>query len=290
MKSTRATPKESVCRTDDVLAAAANALDAVSDTPRLDAELLLAFATRRTRSSLLAFPERALDAAGAELFAALLSRRAGGEPLAYLTEAREFYSLPLVVSPDVLIPRAETELLVELALAAIASVPRPAVLDVGTGSGAIALAIKCARGDALVTATDRSAAALAVARRNAAQLALEVRFVESRWFEKLGGERFDVIASNPPYVRSADVIGALAFEPRLALDGGVDGLDAYRVLFAEAANYLDPRRGRLLVEHGWDQRPELVALAESHGWRVTAAHDDLAGRPRVLELERGGAP
>ena len=287
MTSTRAMPTETVRRTGDALAGGAKVLAAVSETPRLDAELLLAFATGRTRSAVLAFPERAVDLAGQELFAALLARRARGEPLAYLTEEREFFSLPIAVSPDVLIPRAETELLVELALAAVASVARPAVLDVGTGSGAIALAIKHARHDALVTATDRSAAALAVARRNAGRLALDVRFVDSRWFEELGGETFDVIVSNPPYVRSSDVSGALAFEPRLALDGGVDGLDAYRVLFAEAAKHLGPRRGVLLVEHGADQRSELVALAEMHGWRVEAAHDDLAGRPRVLELVRG---
>ena len=283
-------PTTSGYRTDDALAAGARLLAAVSETPRLDAELLVAFATRRTRSAVLAFPERVLDAADAKLFRALLARRARGEPLAYLTEEREFFSLPLTVSSSVLIPRAETELLVELALAAVASAARPAVLDVGTGSGAIALAIKRARGDAVVTATDQSAAALAVARANAARLTLDVRFVESRWFEALGGDTFDVIVSNPPYVRSADVTGALAFEPRLALDGGADGLDAYRDLFAAAATHLDPRRGMLLVEHGADQRSELVALAQAHGWRVAAAHDDLAGRPRVLELERGSAP
>jgi len=238
----------------------------------------------------LASPERALDAADAKLFRALLARRARGEPLAYLTGEREFFSLPLAVSSSVLIPRAETELLVELALAAVASASRPAVLDVGTGSGAIALAVKRARGDAVVTATDQSTAALDVARANAARFALEVRFVESRWFEALGGEAFDVIVSNPPYVRSAEVTGALAFEPRLALDGGADGLDAYRALFAAAAAHLELRRSRLLVEHGADQRSELVALAEANGWRVAAAHDDLAERPRVLELDRGGAP
>lgn len=283
-------PTESAYRTDDALAAGARLLAAVSETPRLDAELLIAFATRRTRSAVLAFPERALGAADAKLFRALLARRARGEPLAYLTEEREFFSLPLTVSPDVLIPRAETELLVELALAAVASTTRPVVLDVGTGSGAIALAIKRARGDAVVTATDQSAAALAVACANAARLALDVRFVESRWFEALGGETFDVIVSNPPYVRSAEVTGALAFEPRLALDGGADGLDAYRVLLAATGTHLAPRRGVLLVEHGADQRPQLVALAQAHGWRVAAAHADLAGRPRVLELDRGGAP
>lgn len=287
MTSARARPEDSASRTDAALAAAVKVLAAVSESPRLDAEVLLAFATRRARSAVIAFPERALDPADANLFSALLERRARGEPLAYLTEEREFFSLPLAVSPDVLIPRAETELLVELALAVVASAARPAVLDIGTGSGAIALAIKRARSDALVTATDRSGAALGVARYNAAQLALDVRFVESHWLEKLAAETFDVIVCNPPYVRSADLKGALAFEPRLALDGGDDGLDAYRVLFATAPDHLNPG-GTLLVEHGADQRAELVALAEENGWRVVAAHDDLAGRPRVLELARSG--
>jgi release factor glutamine methyltransferase len=288
MTSVPVAPVDSVSRTGDALTGAMTLLAAVSDTPRLDAELLLAFATRRTRSAVIAFPERALDPAGARVFSALLERRARGEPLAYLTGEREFFSLPLAVSPDVLIPRAETELLVERALALVVSAARPAILDAGTGSGAIALSLKRERSDALVTATDRSAPALTVARRNATRLALDVRFVESHWFERLGGETFDVVVSNPPYVRSAEVQGALAFEPRLALDGGADGLDAYRVLFAEAPGHLNAG-GALLVEHGAEQRAELVALAAANGWRVAAAHEDLAGRPRVLELERSGA-
>jgi release factor glutamine methyltransferase len=268
----------------NALAAAAAAFTKVSDSPRLDAELLLAFAAARPRSSVLAYPERAVDSEVAAHFARLVERRARGEPLAYLTGEREFFSLPLAVSPDVLVPRAETELLAELALAVVECVARPAVLDVGTGSGAIALAVKRARPEARVTATDRSAAALAVARGNAARHALDVHFIESDWFENLGSATFDVIVSNPPYVRSADVAGPLAFEPRLALDGGADGLDAYRALFACAARHLVSPRGLLLVEHGAAQRPELVALASSCGWRIAAEHDDLAGKPRVLEL------
>jgi release factor glutamine methyltransferase len=282
--SAHAKPAEAAACAGDALAAAAAVLAEVSDSPRLDAELLLAFAAARPRSSVLAYPERAILGEVAARFAGLVERRARGEPLAYLTGEREFFSLPLAVSPEVLVPRPETELLVELALAVVECVAEPTVLDVGTGSGAVALAVKRARPEARVTATDRSSAALAVARANAARLTLDVRFVESHWFEKLGGERFDVIVSNPPYVRSAEVGGALAFEPRLALDGGADGLDAYRALFAGAAEHLVSPRGVLLVEHGAEQRPELVALAARSGWRVAAAHEDLAGKPRVLEL------
>jgi release factor glutamine methyltransferase len=241
------------------------------------------------RGSLLPFPERAHHTAAVQRFGELVASRARGEPLAYLTGEREFYSLALQVSPAVLVPRSETELLVELALQALDGVQQPAVLDVGTGSGAIALAVKATRPDASVTASDASAAALAVASANAARLSLEVQLVESQWFAALGEQHFDLIVSNPPYVRSADVQGALDFEPRLALDGGIDGLGAYRALLAGASAHLAPR-GALLLEHGHDQRGELTQLAVAGGWRVTAAHDDLAGRPRVLALEWSASP
>jgi release factor glutamine methyltransferase len=265
---------------------ASRVLAAVSESPRLDSELLLAFATGRTRSSLLAFPERVLDPAASDKFAALLARRARGEPLAHLTGEREFYSLPLAVSADVLVPRPETELLVDLVLTAIKRTASPAVLDVGTGSGAIALAVKHARRDADVIGSDTSPAALSIARANAIRLALDVQLVESSWFAAFAGRHFDVIVSNPPYLRSADVRGALEFEPRLALDGGADGLRAYRTLLAAAPDHLAPH-GILLLEHGHEQRTDLAALAAAAGWRVAAAHDDLAGRARVLALERG---
>lgn len=271
-----------------LLAGAEAALRGASDTPRLDAELLLSFATGRARSSLHAFPERAVPPLEAQRFAALVARRVAGEPLAYLTGEREFFSLALEVRPDVLVPRPETELLVEAALERCAVVPRARVLDLGTGSGAIALAVKQACPDAVVTASDASAAALAVARRNAARLALDVRFVESRWFEGFGGERFDLIVSNPPYVRSAEVVGALTHEPRLALDGGRDGLDAYRAILAAAARHLSPG-GLVLLEHGHDQRASLGGLAATLGWRVAAVHDDLAGRARAMALVAGAA-
>ncbi len=277
-------------RTDDLLTAAARAIEGagIDESPRLDAVLLLQQATQRPRASLLAFPERLVPRVERLAFAQLVARRVRGEPVAYITGSHEFFSLPLLVSPDVLIPRPETELLVEAALARCSPLDKPAVLDVGTGSGAIALAIKHSRRNVRMTGLDVSPDALEQARVNEAlvmgTLGGGVRWVQSRWFEALADERFDLIVSNPPYVRTAEITGTLAFEPQIALDGGADGLAAYRVLFAEAACHLDAG-GALLVEHGADQRAELIALGERYGWRIAQMHDDLEGRPRVLELE-----
>ena len=222
-------------------------------------------------------------------FAELVARRVRGEPVAYIVGSHEFFSLPILVCSDVLIPRPDTELLVEATLARCSSLRAPTVLDVGTGSGVIALAVKYSCRDVQMTALDVSPGAIEQAQVNES-FVLEmpepaVRWVVSRWFDAIPAERFDLIVSNPPYVRTADIVGGLTFEPRLALDGGADGLDAYRVLFAEASKHLNAG-GALLVEHGAEQRPALVELAAQHDWRVAAARDDLAGRPRVLELER----
>jgi release factor glutamine methyltransferase len=282
-------------RTGDLLAAATRAIEraGVSESPRLDAMLLLKQATEQPRASFFAFPERVVPRVERLEFADLVARRMRGEPIAYIVGGHEFFSLPLLVGPDVLVPRPETESLVEAALARLSPLATPAVLDIGTGSGAIALAIKHGRRDARVTGLDVSPAALEQARVNEGlvmgTLDPGVRWVQSRWFDALGDERFDLLVSNPPYVRADEIVGPLKFEPRLALDGGADGLDAYRALFAEAAEHLKDG-GALLVEHGAAQRPELVALAEAHAWRVARALDDLAGRPRVLELERSGSP
>jgi release factor glutamine methyltransferase len=278
-------------RTDELLGGATRAIESAgrSESPRLDAMLLLSHATHRPRASFLAFPERVVPRLERLEFAQLVARRVRGEPVAYIVGSHEFFSLQLLVGPDVLVPRPETELLVEAALARCSSLDEPAVLDVGTGSGAIALAIKHSRRDVRMTALDVSKDALEQARANegliVGPLDAGIRWVLSRWFEALADERFDLIVSNPPYVRTAEIAGTLAFEPRIALDGGADGLAAYRVLFAEAASRLKAG-GALLVEHGAEQRGELVTLGEQHGWRVAAVHDDLGGRPRVLELER----
>jgi release factor glutamine methyltransferase len=268
-----------------LLAWARASLASASDTPRLDAEILLAFATGASRAAALAFPERVATAAQAAAYRDLVALRAEGRPLAVLVGRKEFYSLPLGVDASVLVPRPETELVVDEALALLPVGAEAAVLDLGTGSGAIALAIKHARPEAAVTAVDIDASALTVARRNAAALALEVRFVRSDWYGALPGERFRLIVGNPPYVRSADPLlsGALRFEPRIALDGGEDGLACYRAIFGAARAHLI-NRGYLLVEHGADQRAALEDLARRDGLDVVRAVDDLEGRARVLVL------
>jgi release factor glutamine methyltransferase len=268
----------------DLVAWAEAALRTDSESPGLDAELLLAASTGLGRAQILARPERQVGDAAAERFSAFVARRRGGEPVAYIVGRREFYSLDLTVSSAVLVPRPDTELLVETALAQSPPIDGSAV-DLGTGSGAIALALKQGRPDLRVTGVDASPEALRVAHDNAERLGLSVRLIESSWFTALGGERFDLVIANPPYVCSDDAAftGGLRHEPRAALDGGADGLDAYRSILAAAADHLQPG-GKLLFEHGAEQRAALIALSAAAGFEVVSVHDDLAGLPRVLVL------
>lgn len=254
---------------------------------RLDAELLLAHCTGWSRGTLIAFPEREVGSPNAESFRAAVERRAAGVPLAYLTGTREFFSLTLAVSNDVLVPRPETETLVEAALEQIDASSARTVLDLGTGSGAIALALKHERAVLEVTGVDADDAAFRAARGNAKRLGLDVRFVRSSWFETLAGERFDLIVANPPYVPSADphFSGPLRFEPRAALDGGVDGLAAFRSILESAHAHMT-RGAALIFEHGFDQRAAVAALAAAWGFAVAFQRDDLAGQARVLALTR----
>jgi release factor glutamine methyltransferase len=273
----------SASRVRELLAWAERELRPVSDSARLDAELLLADSAGMARATLIAHPDRFVGETEALRFAAAVGRRSRGEPLAYITGRREFYSIDLAVDAAVLVPRPETELLVEHALLGLPAA-NARVLDLGTGSGAIALAIKRERPDCEVIGVDSSAAAVAVARANAARLGLDVAFLESDWFAVLDGERFDAIVANPPYIASGDpAFGSLAHEPRAALDGGPDGLDACRAILAAAAAHLKPG-GVLLVEHGAGQRAALAALARASGLAVAAVVDDLAGLPRLLVL------
>jgi release factor glutamine methyltransferase len=252
------------------------ALGASGIDPR-EARLLLAAATGFSEASVLAHPERELPAQIQSSFLEMAARRAGGEPVAYILGRKEFYGLDLTVTPAVLIPRPETELLVDLALAR-----NPATLvDLGTGSGAIALALKRHLPAARVLATDASAAALEVAKRNAVRFGLEVEFRHGRWFEPVAGERFEAIISNPPYVVVNDphLVG-VQFEPRFAFEAGADGLDAIRVIAREAPQHLLPG-GWLLLEHGAGQHEAVRALLEAAGLETAASWPDLAGIPRV---------
>ncbi len=258
------------------------------DTARLDARVLLAQVLGVSRARLESHPEEVATLEAAERYLRLIERRAAGEPVAYLTGRREFWSLTLTVSPAVLIPRPETELLVERALSLRAAADG-AVADLGTGCGAIALALASERPGWRVLATEVSEPALAIARANAAMLGLErLELRAGSWYEPLGRERFDLIVSNPPYVAAGDPALAdptLRYEPRLALTPGADALECLRVLARGAPGHLNPG-GWLLLEHGADQahavRGELVLA----GLRSVRSHRDLAGRERMTEGQR----
>lgn len=230
----------------------------------------------------MAYPQRALSAEAELTFAEFAERRRRGEPVAYILGRKEFYGLPLAVNPAVLIPRPETELLVELALGREFST----VLDLGTGSGAIALAIKKHRPTARVVAVEASAAALEVAKRNGVALGLEVEWRHGRWFGPLEGQRFDLIVSNPPYVAAGDPhLADLGYEPASALVSGADGLDAIREIVAAAPAHLEPD-GWLLLEHGIGQDAAVRRLLEQAGLEDAHTWPDLAGIPRASGAKR----
>ena len=251
------------------------ALKASGIDPR-EARLLLAEATGFSLSAVVAFRERILPETVKERFLEFVEKRKAGEPVAYIVGHKEFYGVDLAVNPAVLIPRPETELLVELALKKSFS----SVVDLGTGSGAVALALKKHRPDARVVAVEASAAALAVAKRNAVRLDLRVDFGHGRWFEPLADQRFGLIVANPPYVAEGDPhLPELRFEPRSALVSGPDGLQAIREIASGVAAHLEPG-GWLLVEHGMGQDAAVRELFRAGGLEDVATWLDLAGIPR----------
>lgn len=259
------------------------ASDNPAAAPGLEAELLLARCLGADRAFLYAHGDDPVPAGAAEAFQELTARRARGEPLAYITGEQEFWSLALTVNPSVLIPRPETERLVEMTLERLPRDLDTRVADIGTGSGAIALAIASERPRAEVHAVDRCAQALSVARENARRLELKsVRFHSGSWCEPLTGS-FDLLVSNPPYVHSGDAhlrSGDLRFEPRLALTPGEDEFLAFREIMEGARERLVPR-GWLLFEHGYGQGPAVRELLERRGWRDVETGRDLAGKERV---------
>ena len=274
-------------RIDASIAKATELLSATSESPRLDAELLLARALDVPRSYLFAHPDDEMDQDAADRFSEVVERRRGGMPMAYITGEKEFWSMSLIVTPDTLVPRPETETLIDQALMRLPRRVEVRVLDLGTGSGAIALALARERPACHVVATDVSAGAIAVARENARRLLIpNVEFLEGNWLAPITGQQFDLVVSNPPYVASNDAhLDALIFEPRGALESGEDGLDAIREISAGAAAVL-AADGWLLLEHGSDQADAVADILASDGWQEIKGVSDLAGLPRVTAAKR----
>ena len=247
---------------------------------RLDAQLLLGHVLGRSRSWLLANDDASLDATQQQRLSQLLVRRGGGEPLAYLVGEKEFHGLLLHVSPAVLVPRPDTETLVDWALELLRGASQPRVLDMGTGSGAIALALKHACPHARVSALDASAQALAVARSNAERLQLDIELLQSDWWQGVAGRRFDMVVSNPPYIAEGDAhLAALQHEPVQALTSGVHGLDALRQIIGGAWQHLYAGAW-LLLEHGHDQATAVASLLAAAGFSEVTTRPDLSGTPR----------
>lgn len=261
-----------------------------SDSPRLDAEVLLMHALQRPRSYLHAWPERDLNVTELTAFEALVVRRSAGEPVAHLTGQREFWSLALEVTTDTLIPRPETETLVEQALQWLPQHRSLRIADLGTGSGAVALALAGERERWLLYALDRSSACINVARRNARRLGLtNCRFLVGHWAATFGTESLNAVVSNPPYVGTTDPHlrqGDVRFEPRTALVAGPDGLDDIRQLVDDAARVLMPG-GSLLLEHAPWQAQAVRKLFKKHGYTDVDTARDAAGLERVSSARRG---
>jgi release factor glutamine methyltransferase len=247
----------------------------------LDARLMLGRLMATSRTWLIAHDQAMLDAEVATRWAQILERRAGGEPLAYLLGHKEFRGLLLDVTPAALIPRPETEMLVDWADALLCGGDRRDVADLGTGSGAIALAVKQAHPQIRVVATDASPAALAVAQGNAERLSLSVEFIGASWWHGLEGRHFDLVLANPPYIRADDpALDALRHEPRAALTPGGNGLGALATIIAGAAAHLNAD-GWLVLEHGFDQAEPVRALLREAGFEDIETRRDLAGHART---------
>lgn len=255
-----------------------------SPTARLDVELLLAAALGKPRSFLHTWPERIVSSEAALKFASYLQRRQTGEPVAYILGQQGFWKLDLEVAPHTLIPRPETEMLVEAALELVPAFAESQVLDLGTGTGAIALALASERPVWQVTAVDRVLEAVALAERNRQRLQLNnAKVLSSHWFDAVEGKRFDLIISNPPYIAAEDphlVTGDVRFEPNSALVAGADGLDDLRLIIDQASAHLNPE-GWLLLEHGYDQGAAVRDLLSSHGFEKIQTRRDLGDHERI---------
>lgn len=267
-----------------LLKSATEQLLKLTDSPRLDAEVLLAHSLHKTRTWLVTWSDKELSTTDIEQFDRLLQRRLAGEPIAHITGMREFWSLNLMVTADTLIPRPDTELMIEQILALYPAEQNIKLVDLGTGSGAIALALASERPNWQIIATDQSSAALEIARQNARSLNISnITFKHGSWFDAVGGEVFDVIASNPPYIPRADPHlsqGDARFDPLSALASGDDGLDDIRTITAQAKNHLKPY-GKLFIEHGYDQKAEILDIFTKNNFIEIHQINDMANNPRL---------
>lgn len=255
-----------------------------SSSARVDAEVLLCYTLNCNTAHLAAWPEKELTTTQLQQYIQLIEQRESGTPVAYLTGKREFWSLELSVSLATLIPRPETETLVDFVLEHFDNQKKIRLLDLGTGSGAIALAIASERPNWMITATDISDSALAIAQNNAAHHQISnINFCNSHWFEALSGESFDIIISNPPYIAKTDPhlsMGDVRFEPPAALAAGIKGLDDIEVITSMAPQYLH-NDGWLILEHGYDQKTPVFDCYKTAGFEQISQQSDLSGQPRM---------
>ena len=259
-------------------------LEKISESPALDAELLLAFCLNKNRSYLFTWPENTLDEAQKTCFEQLITKRLDDYPIAYLLGKKAFWTLDLIVTPDVLIPRPDTELLVETALKKISHIENPKILDLGTGSGAIALALAYERKDANITACDYSAKALKIATKNAKNNHLEGRitFIESDWFSSINDYDFDLIVSNPPYIAPDDphLAQTIRHEPQQALVADDAGMNDIKIIITNTKNHLK-KGGWLMIEHGYDQSQITLDLLTQNNFENAKNYLDIGGNPRL---------
>jgi len=268
----------------NVLSLASKRLTSISDSARLDAEVLLCHTLNWSRTKIFIAEDQQLSDEELNQFNAAIERRVKGEPIAYITGEQEFWSLPFKVNAATLIPRPETEHLVEQALLKIPANEKQSVLDLGTGSGAVVIAIASERPLCKCVAVDSSDAALQMANVNAQNLGFKnVSFLQSNWFSALTGQKYDVIASNPPYIEEQDPHlqqGDVVFEPRSALISGVDGLDDIRLICSQAKTHLF-QQGWLMLEHGWQQAKDVRQIFKDNGFMQVESINDLAGIERL---------
>ncbi len=262
---------------------ATKTLFSISCSAGLDSEVLLAFCLQKNRTYLLTWPEKELTTEQLDCFREIIKKRLQPQPVAYLTGSREFYSMELNTTPATLVPRPETELIVDTVLDLIAHIDAPEILEMGTGTGAIALALKKYKPKSNVLATDFSQAALDVARSNAIKHELTISLLQSNWYQYVPERKFDVIVSNPPYIAADDPYlsqGDLPAEPIMALSSGETGLEALEMIIQDASSYLN-KDGWIVLEHGYDQQQQVTEILEKNGFDNIKTLTDFNDLPRV---------